>query len=64
MLYTDGLIEDRKQPIDVGLEQLRRALIDVRPPAGRGLRPRAARARTATDGGEDDIALLVMSHLA
>ena len=32
VLYTDGLIEDRTRSIDDGLEQLRRALIDVRLP--------------------------------
>ena len=64
VLYTDGLIEDRARSIDVGLERLRDALRRRAAPAGRGLRPRAARARAAADGGEDDIALLVMNHAA
>ena len=63
VLYTDGLIEDRKRSIDVGLELLRGALVDVE------LAPEAvcdqiliSLAREA--GAEDDIALLVMRHLA
>ena len=63
VLYTDGLIEDRKRSIDVGLELLRGALVDVE------LVPEAvcdqiliSLAREA--GAEDDIALLVMRHLA
>ena len=44
VLYTDGLIEDRTRSIDVGLEQLRAALIERAAAARSGLRPRAARA--------------------
>jgi hypothetical protein len=60
-LYTDGLIEDRSRSIDVGLEQLRDSLLDVR------LTPDAAcdhvlSALGRAGGGEDDIALLVMRH--
>jgi serine phosphatase RsbU (regulator of sigma subunit) len=61
VLYTDGLIEDRTRTIDDGLAQLRDALREVR------LTPDAAcdhvlRALGRADGGEDDIALLVMHH--
>jgi serine phosphatase RsbU (regulator of sigma subunit) len=61
VLYTDGLIEDRTRSIDVGLAQLRGALEGV------GLPPDEAcdhvlEAMGRVDGGEDDIALLVMRH--
>ena len=63
VLYTDGLIEDRKRPIDHGLELLRRALIDVRLPPEQ-VCDHVLRTLDHTAGAEDDIALLVMSHLA
>jgi serine phosphatase RsbU (regulator of sigma subunit) len=61
VLYTDGLIEDRSRSIDMGLEQLRSSLLEVR------LGPDAAcdhvlAAMGRAGGGEDDIALLVMRH--
>jgi serine phosphatase RsbU (regulator of sigma subunit) len=61
VLYTDGLIEDRTRSIDVGLAQLRDALVGAR------LTPDAAcdhvlEAMGREAGGEDDIALLVMRH--
>ncbi len=63
VLYTDGLIEDRKRSIDVGLELLRGALVDVE------LAPEAVCDQILISlaretGAEDDIALLVMRHLA
>jgi PAS domain S-box-containing protein len=63
VLYTDGLIEDRTRPIDHGLELLRRALIDVRLPPEQ-VCDHVLRTLGRTAGAEDDIALLVMSHLA
>jgi PAS domain S-box-containing protein len=61
VLYTDGLIEDRSRSIDAGLEELRAALLGVR------LAPDAVcdhvlAAVGRAEGGEDDIALLVMRH--
>ncbi len=61
VLYTDGLVENRYESLDVGLERLRSALADVQLPPeevcdhvlerlGRG------------GGGDDDVALLVLSH--
>ena len=44
VFYTDGLIEERTLAIDVGMERLARRPRRRRPPAGRGGRPRAARA--------------------
>ncbi|HEX6020910.1 MAG TPA: SpoIIE family protein phosphatase [Solirubrobacter sp.] len=63
VLYTDGLIERRGRDIDEGLEQLRRALVDVR------LSPEAVCSHVLgvlerVQGGKDDIALLVMRHAA
>jgi serine phosphatase RsbU (regulator of sigma subunit) len=62
VLYTDGLIEDRTRSIDVGLEQLRAALIGVRL-APEALCDHVLRVLGRADGGEDDIALLVMNHV-
>ena len=59
--YTDGLIEDRRRPIDHGLELLRCALIDVRLPP-EAVCDHVLAALGLTLGAEDDIALLVMNH--
>jgi serine phosphatase RsbU (regulator of sigma subunit) len=61
VLYTDGLIEDRKRVIDVGLERLRASL------EGAQLSPEAICDRVLetlgrSGGGDDDIALLVLRH--
>ena len=61
VLYTDGLIEDRTRSIDVGLEQLRQALIDVRLPPEE-VCDHVLRELGREAGGVDDIALLVMHH--
>ena len=63
VLYTDGLIEDRVRPIDEGFELLRRALIDVRLPPD-AVCAHVLRVLDRVEGGDDDIALLVMSHAA
>jgi PAS domain S-box-containing protein len=62
VLYTDGLVEQRGEALDVGLEQLRQALVDLR------LSPELVadhvlEALGRDQGGADDIALLVLSHL-
>lgn len=61
VLFSDGLVERRSEDIGQGLERLRRAVTELRLPpeavADRVL------AEVATDGGDDDIALLVLSHL-
>jgi serine phosphatase RsbU (regulator of sigma subunit) len=61
VLYTDGLIERRGEPIDVGIERLRQVI-----QARRGLRPEdlcdAVLAEVALEQPEDDIALLVMQR--
>ena len=63
VLYTDGLIEDRSRSIDVGLQALRDALRDVRLSPG-AVCDHVLRELQRADGGEDDIALLVMKHSA
>jgi PAS domain S-box-containing protein len=62
VFYTDGLIEDRARPIDEGMADLRRALIDVRLPP-EAVCDHVLRVLGKVEGAEDDIALLVMSHL-
>jgi len=61
VLYTDGLIEERDQSIDEGLERLRLALREVRLPP-EAVCTHVLRELGRTRGGEDDVALLVLSH--
>ncbi|HEU0103030.1 MAG TPA: SpoIIE family protein phosphatase [Mycobacteriales bacterium] len=62
VLYTDGLVENREESLDVGLERLRAALEDVQlPPELVCVRVLERLGRTG--GGDDDVALLVVSHL-
>ncbi|MDQ6649582.1 MAG: SpoIIE family protein phosphatase [Actinomycetota bacterium] len=60
VLYTDGLVENRGEDIDVGLERLREALVELRMPpeqvCDHVLRVLGNR------GSDDDVALLVMNH--
>jgi hypothetical protein len=62
VLYTDGLVEDRRRRIDVGLERLRQALVDVRLPP-EAVCDHVLRELERVEGAEDDVALLVMNHL-
>jgi PAS domain S-box-containing protein len=62
VLYTDGLVEDRRRRIDVGLERLRQALIDIRLPP-EAVCDHVLRELDRVEGAEDDVALLVMNHL-
>jgi PAS domain S-box-containing protein len=62
VFYTDGLIEERSKPIDVGLERLRGALEDVELPPQQ-VCDHVLERMGRTAGGDDDVALLVMSHL-
>ena len=59
VFYTDGLIEERDRPIDAGMEALRQALggVELAPDA---VADHVLRALDREQGGEDDIALLVM----
>ncbi|MDA0183927.1 SpoIIE family protein phosphatase [Solirubrobacter phytolaccae] len=59
VFYTDGLIEERDRAIDAGMEELRRALtgVDLSPD---DVADHLLTALDREQGGEDDIALLVM----
>ncbi len=62
MLYTDGLVERRGEALDVGLEALRQALRALRlPPEAVADHVLATLGRS--EGADDDVALLVLSHL-
>jgi serine phosphatase RsbU (regulator of sigma subunit) len=61
VLYTDGLIEDRRRSIDAGLERLRRALADLRMPP-EAVCDHVLAELGRTEGAEDDIALVVLHH--
>jgi len=62
VLYTDGLVERRGEALDVGLEALRQALRELRlPPEAVADHVLATLGRS--EGGDDDVALLVLSHL-
>jgi serine phosphatase RsbU (regulator of sigma subunit)/PAS domain-containing protein len=59
VLYTDGLVENRQEPLGTGLERLRGALHDLRRPPAQVAQ--AVLAATGREGGaEDDVALLVL----
>ena len=59
VFYTDGLIEERDRAIDAGMEALRQALDGVELAPG-AVADHVLRALDREQGGEDDIALLVM----
>jgi len=62
VLYTDGLVEERGESLDVGLERLRCAAQDLRlRPAEMADHVLAQLGRTG--GADDDVALLVVSLL-
>ncbi len=62
VLYTDGLVERRGEALDVGLEALRQALRELRlPPEAVADHVLATLGRS--EGADDDVALLVLSHL-
>jgi len=61
VFYTDGLVEERGQSIDEGLERLRLALCEVRLPP-EAVCTHVLHELGRTRGGEDDVALLVLSH--
>ena len=58
LLYTDGLVEDRTRPVDVGMEQLRVAARGVTDPEAL-----CERVLAALGGGEghDDTAMLAVA---
>ena len=62
LLYTDGLVEERGEALDTGLEALRHALQDVQLPPER-VADHVLQTMGRSEGAPDDVALLVMSHL-
>ena len=62
VLYTDGLVEQRGEALDVGLEELRSALEDLRLPP-EAVADHVLDVLGRSEGAADDVALLVMSHL-
>ncbi len=62
VLYTDGLVEQRGEALDVGLEALRAALEELRLPPER-VADHVLDAMGRSEGAPDDVALLVLSHL-
>ncbi|MEX2290606.1 MAG: SpoIIE family protein phosphatase [Mycobacteriales bacterium] len=62
VLYTDGLVEQRGQGLDTGLEALRRALEDLRLPP-EAVADHLLESLGRSEGAADDVALLVLSHL-
>ena len=63
VLYTDGLVENRQEPLSAGLERLRAALRALRLPP-EAVADHILRVLGRTDGADDDVALLVLSHVA
>jgi serine phosphatase RsbU (regulator of sigma subunit) len=61
LLYTDGLVEDRELPVDIGLEKLRAAVADVATPEEMCDRALAALGRDTQH--DDDTAVLAVRVL-
>ncbi len=61
ILYTDGLVEDRDRPADLGLAQLQALSLDPGTPPDR-VAERILRAMGRLGGAGDDVAILVMRH--
>ncbi|MCW2681024.1 MAG: putative sensor protein [Frankiales bacterium] len=62
VLYTDGLVEQRGEALDVGLEALRAALAELQLPPEE-VADHVLDVLGRSEGAADDVALLVMSHL-
>lgn len=62
VLYSDGLVERRGEDLDVGLDRLRAAVDDAAGPTAdvEAIADHVLAALGRTDGGADDIALLVL----
>ena len=61
VLFTDGLVETRDADLDIGLERLRQALVELRLPPEAVAR-HVLRTMGVTSGGSDDVALMVFCH--
>jgi anti-sigma regulatory factor (Ser/Thr protein kinase)/putative methionine-R-sulfoxide reductase with GAF domain len=64
LLYTDGLVERRSEPLDRGLERLRAAAADAAREASGRFADRVYRRLADKTSADDDIALLVVESLA
>jgi PAS domain-containing protein len=62
VLFTDGLVERRGESISDGLERLRQAVNELRLPP-EAVADHILRSLGCQHGGDDDVALLVLSHL-
>lgn len=62
VLYTDGLVERRGEALDVGLEELRQAVRELRLPP-EAVADHVLLSLGRSEGADDDVALLVLSHL-
>jgi serine phosphatase RsbU (regulator of sigma subunit) len=59
LVYTDGLVERRGEPIDVGIERLRQAVTSGDPET---VCARVMSAMVGAGSATDDIALLAVTH--
>ena len=63
VLYTDGLVEERGEPIDDGLERLRRAVVDG-PDDPEAICDHVLQAMDRADRAADDVAMFVLRTVA
>jgi len=63
LLYTDGLVENRSEPLSYGLERLRQALRDVQLPPEQ-VADHVLGVTDRLEGADDDVALLVVARVA
>jgi anti-sigma regulatory factor (Ser/Thr protein kinase) len=63
VLYTDGLVEERGEPIDDGLERLRQAVIDG-PDDPEAMCDHVLEAMGRADRAADDVAMFVLRTIA
>ncbi|MGV9598235.1 SpoIIE family protein phosphatase [Streptosporangium sandarakinum] len=64
MLYTDGLVERRRHPLDAGIDRASRAVQDGRDAAIDDLATQVMIRLAPADGYNDDVALLLYRHPA
>ena len=62
LLYTDGLVENRSEPLSYGLERLRQALRDLQLPPEQ-VADHVLEVTGRVEGADDDVALLVVSRV-
>lgn len=62
VLFSDGLVERRDESISVGLERLRAAVNELRLPP-EAVADHVLHELSRSAGGDDDVALLVLSHV-